>query len=304
MRRVIAVTVALAAAVIVPGGAVAAELPAKYDFLDAIARGQRAPNSAPPGANDFSCRPTAERPHPVVLVHGTGANMALSWRALSPELKNRGFCVFALNYGRTFSGPVYGLAPVERSARQLAAFVDRVLAATGAGRVDIVGHSQGGMMPRQYIRFEGGAGKVGTLIGLAPSNYGAGDEAEADGSRAPAWLRSLLRSITRPFCGACADQSAGSPFLRRLNEGGDTVPGVRYVVIQTRYDEIVAPWTNALLRDPGATNIVVQDGCEQNRIDHAAIAYDRRAVGHVLRILDPADTSPPPCTRPRPWIGG
>lgn len=304
MRRIIAVTAALAAAATAPVSAAAADLPAKYDFLDAIARGQRAPSSAPPGANDFSCRPTAARPNPVVLVHGTGANMALSWRAVSPELKNRGFCVFALNYGRTFGGPVYGLAPVERSARQLAAFVDRVLAATGAARVDIVGHSQGGMMPRQYIRFEGGAAKVGTLIGLAPSNYGAGDEDEADRSRVPGWARSLLRAVTRSFCGACADQSAGSPFLRRLNEGGDTVPGVRYVVIQTRYDEIVAPWTNALLRDPGATNIVVQDGCEQNRIDHAAIAYDRRAVGYVLRTLDPSDTSPPPCTRPRPWIGG
>lgn len=304
MRRCIAVAAALAAAVITPAGAGAAELPVTYNFLDAIARGQQHPNAAPPGANDFSCRPTAEHPNPVVLVHGTGANMALSWRALGPELKNRGFCVFALNYGRSGAGPFYGLAPVERSARQLAAFVDRVLAATGAERVDIVGHSQGGMMPRQYVRFEGGAAKVGTLIGLAPSNYGSGDGDESGPARVPSWARALLRSLTRSFCGACADQSAGSPFLRRLNEGGDTVPGVRHVVIQTRYDEIVTPWTNALLRDPAATNIVVQDGCEQNRIDHAAIAYDRRSVGLVLRTLDPSDTSPPPCTRPRPWIGG
>ena len=44
--------------------------------------------------------------------------------------------------------------------------------ATGASQVDIVGHSQGGMMPRYYIKFLGGAAKVHTLVGLAPSNHG------------------------------------------------------------------------------------------------------------------------------------
>lgn len=275
-----------------------AELQPKYDFIDAILRGQARPNSAPPGANDWSCRPSAAHPRPVVLVHGTGANMALSWRALSPELKQRGYCVFALNYGRNATGPV------ARSARELATFVDRVLAATGAARVDIVGHSQGGMMPRQYVRFEGGAAKVGTLVGLAPSNHGSGgDDAQAP-SKLPAWAQSWLRRLTSGLCPACADQSAGSPFLTRLNEGAETVPGVSYVVIQTRYDQIVTPWTSALLTGPEATNIVLQDGCEQDRVDHAAIAYDRRAVGFTLHALDPAEATPVPCTRARPWIGG
>ncbi len=276
-----------------------AELQPTYDFIDAILRGQARPASAPPGANDWSCRPRAAHPRPVVLVHGTGANMALSWRALSPELKNRGYCVFALNYGGN------ALGPVERSARELAAFVDRVLAATGAERVDVVGHSQGGMMPRQYIRFEGGGAKVGTLVGLAPSNHGSGGEDEADTPpKLPAWARSWLRRLTGGLCPACADQSAGSPFLTRLNEGSETVPGVSYVVIQTRYDQIVTPWTSALLTGPGATNIVLQDGCAQDRVDHAAIAYDRRAVGFTLHALDPAEPTPVPCTRARPWIGG
>ncbi len=50
--------------------------------------------------------------------------------------------------------------------------MQKVLAATGAKQVDIVGHSQGGMMPRYYLRFLGGAAKVETLVGLAPSNHG------------------------------------------------------------------------------------------------------------------------------------
>lgn len=303
LRRITAAVTMTAALTITAGPAAADPLPVKYNFVEAILQGQARPNASPPGTNDFSCRPSAEHPNPVVLVHGTAANMALSWRAIGPELENRGFCVFALNYGRLYPGPSFGLASVERSATQLGAFVDRVLAATGAQEVDIIGHSQGGMMPRQYLRFGGGAAKVGTLIGMSPSNHGSGGEEEEE-SDVPAWARSLLRSLTRAVAPAFADQSAGSPFMQRLNEGGDTVPGVRYVVIQTRYDEIVTPWTSALLVGPNVTNIVVQDGCEQNKIDHAAIVYDRRAVGFALRALDPSDTTPPPCTRPRPWVGG
>ncbi|OEV22738.1 lipase, partial [Streptomyces nanshensis] len=40
------------------------------------------------------------------------------------------------------------------------------------GQVDIVGHSQGGMMPRYYLKFLGGAPKVNALVGIAPSNHG------------------------------------------------------------------------------------------------------------------------------------
>ena len=47
-----------------------------------------------------------------------------------------------------------------------------MLAATGAAKVSMVGHSQGGMMPRYYIKFLGGASKVDDLVGLSPSNHG------------------------------------------------------------------------------------------------------------------------------------
>ena len=111
----------------------------------------------------------------MILVHGTFADMADSWQALSPLLFDNGYCVFALNYGSYEGSGSIGIdavGPIAHSAEELSAFVDRVLAATGAKKVDLVGHSQGGMMPRYYLRFLGGAAKVKALVGLAPSNHG------------------------------------------------------------------------------------------------------------------------------------
>ena len=62
---------------------------------------------------------------------------------------------------------------MQESAGELAAFVDEVLAATGAAKVDIVGHSEGSLMPNYYVKFLGGAPrgrivKVDDYVGMTP----------------------------------------------------------------------------------------------------------------------------------------
>jgi triacylglycerol esterase/lipase EstA (alpha/beta hydrolase family) len=247
----------------------------------------------PPGANPASCTPTTQHPRPVILVHGTFANRWDNWQQLSPALAAAGYCVYALDYGANgFTADwVYGLGPVAGSASQLSTFVQQVLTQTGATQVDIVGHSQGGMMPRYYLGPLGGATHVHTLIGLAPSNHGTTFNGLATlGQRS---------GFSQPFpagtCDSCNDQLAASPFMTNLNGSGDTVAGVNYTVIATRYDEVVTPYTSQFLAGTNVTNITVQDQCVADVSDHLGLAYDPIALHDVRNALDPANATPVGC---------
>ncbi len=245
------------------------------------------------GWNDYSCKPSAAHPRPVVLVHGTLGNSVDNWLGLAPYLKDRGYCVYSLDYGVLDGVPFFhGLGPVDKSAQELSVFVDRVLAATGAPEADLVGHSQGGMMPRYYLKFLGGAGKVNALVGLAPSSHGTTMLGLTQLLPYFPGAGDLLTEATP----ALADQIAGSPLLTRLNEGGDTVPGVRYTVIATKYDEVVTPYRSQFLSGSNVRNVVLQDLCPVDLSEHLAIALtDRVAFHEVNNALDPARATPTTC---------
>jgi triacylglycerol esterase/lipase EstA (alpha/beta hydrolase family) len=229
--------------------------------------------------------------------------MSDNWQALSPLLVNNGYCVFALNYGsHAGSGllGIYGTGHIPQSATQLSSFVNKVLAATGANQVDVVGHSQGGVMPRYYLRFLGGAAKVHALVGLAPSNHGT----TLDGLATLAGFIPGADLFLGILCPACEEQLAGSSFLGNLNSGGDTVPGVSYTVIESEFDEVVTPYTSAFMSGPGVTNILLQNQCSLDKGEHLSMAYDHIADGDVLNALDPAHAVEPACTPVLPVIGG
>ncbi|MDJ0385391.1 alpha/beta fold hydrolase [Streptomyces sp. G-G2] len=258
---------ALAAATLVPAGS---------------AQAASAPYS---GWNNWSCKPSAAHPRPVVLVHGTFGNSIDNWLGFAPYLVDRGYCVYSLDYGQLPGVPLFnGLGPIDKSAGQLDVFVDKVLASTGAAKTDIVGHSQGGMMPNYYLKFLGGAAKVNAMVGIAPDNHGttllgltqllpyfpgAGD---------------LISSATPGL----ADQIAGSPFITKLNAGGDTVPGVAYTVITTKFDEVVTPYRTQFLDGPNVHNVLLQDLCGVDLSEHVAIGLTDRIAWHeAANALDP-----------------
>lgn len=237
-----------------------------------------AEGTPPPGANDPGCRPSARHPYPVVLVHGTFETMDQNWAVLSPRLKARGYCVYALNYGNR------GLGPIQDSARELDRFVDGVLGLTGARKVSLVGHSQGGMMPRYWIKNLGGKSLVDDLVGIAPSNYGT-ELDQAD-------LQEGL-GISNP-CVACDQQRAGSQFLMRLNAGDDTPGRGSFTQIATDDDEIIIPYTRCFLKGERRTeNVTLQNYNAGLPVTHQNIYNDPFAQKLVFDALaNPGPANP------------
>ncbi|MFH0517190.1 esterase/lipase family protein [Streptomyces sp. M41] len=280
--RPLAALLLTAAVAVVP--TTAAATPAQAAETAATSRG---------GWNDYSCKPSAAHPRPVVLVHGTFANSVDNWLGLAPYLTNRGYCVFSLDYGQLPGVPFFhALGPIEKSAEQLSAYVDKVLAATGAAEADLVGHSQGGMMPRYYLKFLGGADKVNALVGIAPNNHGTTLGGLTNLLPYFPGAEDLLSTATP----ALAQQVVGSEFMAKLNAGGDTVPGVRYTVIATKYDEVVTPYRSQFLNGPGVKNVLIQDLCAIDLSEHAFIGLtDRIAFHEVANALDPARAKPTTC---------
>ncbi len=268
------------------------------------------PTGSPPGVNVSGCHPAASgrQQYPVILLPGTLYDMADTWQALGPILADDGWCVYGLNYGATASTTLSGdriwsVGDIPTSAGQLATFVGQVLAATGARKVDLVGWSQGGMMPRWYLRFDGGAADVHDLVGLAPSNHGTtvdGMSALFDGITA----LGLPAPLTLAQCPACTQQLAASAFLHRLNAGRDTVPGVRYTVIETEDDEVVTPYTSAFLSGPAVTNVTLQNQCPDDHADHLAMPYDSAALQDVVQALDDDPSFSVDCGLGLPVLGG
>ena len=200
--------------------------------------------------------------------------MGANWGYLSPLLKQRGYCVFALTYGidprmAAFGWPG-GTIPVEQSAPELAAFVARVLTATGAAKVDLVGHSEGTFMPQYWLKFLGGAAKVQRYVAWTPLYEGTkllGADMWRDAGAQWGLSQPFLDSFAS-FCGSCPQFVAGSEMQRKLAEGGAAAPGVQYTTVMTKNDYLVVPYTSGMLPPP-ATNHVLQDVCPNDVSDHS-----------------------------------
>ena len=189
--------------------------------------------------------------------------MSVSWNLISPELVEKGYCVYALDYGGR------GTGQIEDSAAELSGFVKTVLDVTEANKVAIVGHSQGGMMPRYYLKYLGGTKRVAELIGLVPSNHGT--------------TNPLAPFV--PGCTACHQQAAGSDFMQKVNAGDPTPGKISYTQITTEFDQVVLPYTSAFLEGPKTTNVVLQDKCPGNTTEHLGIIYDEVALQWVQNAL-------------------
>jgi triacylglycerol lipase len=204
---------------------------------------------------------------PVIVVAGT-FSPAFANEPLAARLRADGYRVFI------FELPNLGTGDIAQSARALNTFADGVRAQTGASKVDLVGHSQGGLVARQYVKFEGGAAEVDSIVSLGAPHYGTA-------------LANLANFVGFGNCVGivgCQQMRTGSSFLNNLNAGDDTIGSVRYTNIYTAFDEIVFPVENATMRD-GATNVKVQSKCWARVVGHLGLIIDGTVYSGVRQAL-------------------
>jgi hypothetical protein len=243
-----------------------------------------------------------------VLAQAGFLNTRADFDTVSPLLVDNGFCVFSINYGRAFNNPLLGgNVPMETSAHEFGAFVRRVLDVTHADKVDIVGHSEGTIMPRYWMNFLGGADKVDRYVMLTPawkgtSTYGAAGATRLLAAEAPGLYSAADSALGHLALEPYLEVQEGSPFMTRLNRAGMALPGVSYTNIATKYDQLVTPYTDGFTSGPNVTNITLQNQCPVDFSEHITVAYDPTAMQDMLNGLDPEHARPAPAARCSPAL--
>lgn len=289
---VVGAMVAGALATTVPPAAAAPEYgPPQTNWESAAAYSVINPEALPIGMNDFGCRPPPAHSRPVILINGAFLDSYANWAMYSPRLRAEGYCVFGLNYGGPVEGPFHQMGDLRESAREIGAFIERIRASTHSDRVDLVGYSEGGLVPFYYLNVLDGAPYVDTMISLdSPVRGLSGYGVLAEISALPGGPQALGSVLP-----AARDGSAGSAFIDEISAGGQTRPEIRYVTITSRADLVVAPEEARLPPAPNVSEVVVQDSCPQDQVFHGSVIYDDITLRLVLNALDPANGVAPVC---------
>ena len=239
--------------------------------------------------DDWSARPSAEKPWPVILIHGTVDTKGV-WQELGTELRADGWCVFAPDYGKR------GTAAMEESAVQLGAYIEAVRTITGAEQVILIGHSQGGLLARYWMRTSGQARYVKHLVSLGAPNHGT----TMGGILSPLVTNNLteniMHSLIQHWFGPVGfQQITGSEIFAVFNDGddrgdgnsddsyGELEDGVDYTCIASRQDTVVQPPETCFLNGPAhqIRNVWVQDIIPRANVQHQDLPTNK----HVRAII-------------------
>lgn len=220
---------------------------------------------------------------PIVFVHGNGDDSAV-WTTTVWRFESNGWPrdrLYAIDFPYPLARdddtkPQAGRSSSEDQMRHLAQQVDRVLAASGASRVVLIGHSRGGYAIRNYIENGGGAKKVSHVILAATPNHGV-------------WTGDFLPGSV--FNGS-------GPFLSSLNaprgpRGLEVTPGPKWMTLRSDGNDKYAQPDGRWLGRPGFATGVDSSGpalkgarnVALGPVDHREAAFGPRAFEHMWRFL-------------------
>jgi len=215
---------------------------------------------------------------PVLLLHGFLATpFALS--RLAAQLGRSGYCAHGVELGGLFGR--FNARPVEELARVVAQRVEHLVQDQRCGRIDLVGHSKGGLIARYYVQRLSGASRVRHLITLGTPHRGT-----------PWAYPGYLVGRVLPSLPQMAPRS---PLLRALAD--DSFPrGVRLTSIYSQRDSICPP-SSCRLQDHWGThlkNVEVASG------GHLEFLFNAQISSVICRELESVE--PPSVRRPQ-WAG-
>lgn len=272
LLRTILAALTATAALLVPATAAAAA-PAT-DGTAATDSAAATDSTAVSTGTDAETVAVAADANPVIVVGGL-IGISIAYEPIAARLRADGFRV------SIYQLPGLGFGDIRESARALASYVDQIRAATGAAKVDLVTHSEGGLVSRWYVKFLGGTSKVDHYISLGSPQQGT-------------YVANILQFVGLGSCAgivACQQMSIGSDFLTGLNGGDDTPGAVRWTTVRTWQDELVRPVDNAALAD-GATNVLIQSWCPLRVVGHLGLVLDGTTYTVVRQALTDAAIRP------------
>jgi pimeloyl-ACP methyl ester carboxylesterase len=239
-------------------------------------------------ANDYNCK-SQVHPNPIILLHALLANPAVDLNLLQRDLNSRGYCTFSVKYGQHTLAPwIGGLTDMRTSSKTIADFILDVVKRTGSNKVDIVGHSEGGVMslyvPMVYKEV---SAHVDRIVSLGPAVHGAQYYGLTSLWYAGGDISRDLASSVLHFlgCAACDDMADGGNIYNDFKAATRIVhPGNKATIIMSKSDTLVAP-DRSIVNESDVQNVFVQDFCPDDQVGHAGLAWDTGVWDIIRNVL-------------------
>jgi triacylglycerol esterase/lipase EstA (alpha/beta hydrolase family) len=211
---------------------------------------------------------------PVLLVPGYGGSTS-DLEPLAAALRAQGREATVVHLAGDGTGDLEVQAGVLQSAV-------RTALRGGAGSVDVLGYSAGGVTARLWLRAYDGGSVARRIVTLGSPQHGTD-------------LASLASDLAPESCPeACRQLATDSDLMRSLNAGDETPDGPLWVSIWTTDDQVSTPPETASL--DGALAFSVQSVCPGRQVTHGQLPTDPAVMAMVLAELRRAAPSFPPAS--------